>query len=76
MVVANDGVLANYGIGTEHPGVVACSIGTSGAVCKVVAQPQINNGGVALGWVRDVLLSDLKAAAKEQGRDPYELIPS
>src|SRR3712207_51579 len=32
VVGANDGVLANLGLGATEPGVVACSIGTSGAV--------------------------------------------
>jgi gluconokinase len=95
-VGANDGVLANLGVGATEPGVVACPIGTSGAVREVVARPQIdderrlfcyaltehrwviggpiNNGGIALRWARDGLFPDLKAVAREQGRDPYELM--
>lgn len=44
VVGASDGVLANLGVGATEPGVVACSIGTSGAVREVVAQPQIDDG--------------------------------
>lgn len=44
VVGANDGVLANLGVGATEPGVVACSIGTSGAVREVVDQPQIDDG--------------------------------
>lgn len=39
---ANDGVLANLGLGATRPGIVACSIGTSGAVRSVVDRPQID----------------------------------
>ena len=96
VVGANDGVLANLGVGATEPGVVACSIGTSGAVREVVTRPQIddelrlfcyaltkdrwviggpiNNGGIALHWIQDGLCPDLGAAAREQGRDPYELM--
>jgi gluconokinase len=96
VVGANDGVLANLGVGATQSGVVACSIGTSGAVREVVARPQIddegrlfcyaltedrwviggpiNNGGSALHWVQDGLCPDLGAVAREQGRDPYELM--
>jgi len=96
VVGANDGVLANLGVGATEPGVVACSIGTSGAVREVVDRPQIddelrlfcyaltedrwviggpiNNGGIALQWMRDGVVPDLKAVAREQGRDPYDLM--
>lgn len=43
VVGANDGVLANLGLGATEPGIVACSIGTSGAVRSVVGQPQIDD---------------------------------
>src|SRR3712207_3755917 len=43
VVGANDGVLANLGVGATEPGVVACSIGTSGAVREVVDRPQIDD---------------------------------
>jgi gluconokinase len=96
VVGANDGVLANLGVGATEPGVVACSIGTSGAVREVVDRPQIddelrlfcyaltedrwviggpiNNGGIALHWMQDGLCPDLGAVAREQGRDPYDLM--
>lgn len=41
---ANDGVLANLGLGATKPGVVACSIGTSGAVRTVVERPRVDDG--------------------------------
>lgn len=44
VVGANDGVLANLGVGAIDPGVVACSIGTSGAVRSVVPEPQVDDG--------------------------------
>lgn len=96
VVGANDGVLANLGVWATEPGVVACSIGTSGAVREITARLRlddggrlfryaltedrwvvggpINNGGIALGWLRDGLFPDLGDAAEEQGRDPYELM--
>jgi gluconokinase len=96
VVGANDGVLANLGVGATEPGAVACSIGTSGAVREVVVRPEIdderrlfcyaltedrwviggpiNNGGIALRWMRDGLCPDLRATAREQGRDPYDLM--
>ncbi len=45
VVGANDGVLANLGLGATEPGVVACSIGTSGAARSVVDRPQVDEGG-------------------------------
>ena len=45
VVGANDGVLANLGLGATEPGIVACSIGTSGAVRSVVDRPQVDDGG-------------------------------
>ncbi|MGB3635054.1 MAG: gluconokinase [Rubrobacteraceae bacterium] len=45
VVGANDGVLANLGLGATESGVVACSIGTSGAVRSVVDRPQVDEGG-------------------------------
>lgn len=44
VVGANDGVLANIGVGAVEPGIVACSIGTSGAVRVVVDKPQVDEG--------------------------------
>lgn len=43
VVGASDGVLATLGVGATEPGVLACSIGTSGAVRGVVARPQIDD---------------------------------
>lgn len=43
VVGANDGVLANIGVGAVDPGVVACSIGTSGAVRVVVDEPRVDD---------------------------------
>jgi gluconokinase len=34
----------------------------------------INNGGIALQWTQDGLCPDLGAVAREQGRDPYDLM--
>ena len=45
IVGANDGVLANLGVGAIDPGVVACSIGTSGAVRTVVREPGVDEEG-------------------------------
>lgn len=44
VVGANDGVLANIGVGAVNPGVVACSIGTSGAMRVVVDEPRVDEG--------------------------------
>ena len=47
VIGANDGVLANLGVGAIAPGVVAVTIGTSGAVRAVVDRPQTDpNGGL------------------------------
>src|SRR4051812_9971665 len=37
-----DGPLANLGVGAVHPGVAACSIGTSGALRLVVERPAVD----------------------------------
>ncbi|WP_085523454.1 gluconokinase [Tuberibacillus sp. Marseille-P3662] len=39
IIGANDGVLANLGVGAIRKGVVACTVGTSGAVRAVVDHP-------------------------------------
>jgi gluconokinase len=39
---AGDGPLANLGLGAVAPGVAACSIGTSGALRVVVAEPAVD----------------------------------
>ncbi len=44
---AADGPLANLGVGAVHPGVAACSIGTSGAIRMMVERPHVDaDGGV------------------------------
>ncbi|MEW9697881.1 gluconokinase [Paenibacillus sp. SI8] len=45
VVGASDGVLANLGVGAFEPGVVAVTIGTSGAVRAVVTKPQTDPEG-------------------------------
>ncbi|WNR46522.1 gluconokinase [Paenibacillus roseipurpureus] len=45
IVGASDGVLANLGVGAFEPGVVAVTIGTSGAVRSVVTKPQTDPDG-------------------------------
>ena len=45
VVGAGDGPLANLGLGAVHPGVAACSIGTSGALRLTVERPAIAPGG-------------------------------
>lgn len=42
---AGDGVLANLGVGATRAGVVACSVGTSGAVRAVVTRPTFDAEG-------------------------------
>ncbi|NJL86110.1 MAG: gluconokinase [Leptolyngbyaceae cyanobacterium SM1_1_3] len=42
VVGASDGVLANLGVGAIAPGVVAVTVGTSGAVRAVLDQPQVD----------------------------------
>jgi gluconokinase len=47
VVGAGDGPLANLGLGAVHPGVAACSIGTSGAIRVMVERPGVDPlGGV------------------------------
>lgn len=45
IVGANDGALANLGLGAIDPGSVACSVGTSGAVRTVVPEPVVDEWG-------------------------------
>lgn len=45
VVGAGDGVLANLGLGATRPGVVACSVGTSGAVRAMVPRPTFDPAG-------------------------------
>jgi gluconokinase len=42
IVGAADGPLANLGVGAVHPGVAACSIGTSGALRLMVESPGVD----------------------------------
>lgn len=42
---AGDGPLANLGLGAVHPGVAACSIGTSGALRVMVEEPAVDSLG-------------------------------
>lgn len=96
VIGANDGVLSNLGVGAIAPGVVAVTVGTSGAVralvdhpvsdpqerlfCYVLTEKQwlvggaVNNGGIALRWVRDQLTDTEVRAAQRLGKDPYDLI--
>ncbi|MET8277268.1 gluconokinase [Micromonospora sp. NPDC005174] len=47
VVGAGDGPLANLGLGAVHPGIMACSIGTSGALRVMVERPSVDPlGGV------------------------------
>jgi gluconokinase len=47
VVGAGDGPLANLGVGAVHPGVAACSVGTSGALRVTVDRPGVDpDGGV------------------------------
>jgi gluconokinase len=45
VVGAGDGPLANLGLGAVHPGVAACSIGTSGALRVMVERPTVDPAG-------------------------------
>ncbi|MEM6452543.1 MAG: FGGY family carbohydrate kinase [Cyanobacteria bacterium P01_D01_bin.105] len=78
IVGASDGVLANLGVGAIAPNTAAITLGTSGAVRRIIDAPTtaadtqlfcyaltdqrwvmggaVNNGGIALQWVRDRLV--------------------
>ena len=45
MLGAGDGPLANLGLGAVHPGMAACSIGTSGAIRVMVERPGVDPSG-------------------------------
>jgi gluconokinase len=82
---ASDGALANLGSGAAAPGQSVITVGTSGAVRRLVAQPlldegertwcyllaekrwfaggAINNGGLALQWVRERFYPELAGDA-------------
>jgi len=53
VVGANDGALANLGVGAVDPGVVAVSVGTSGAVRSVVHRPGVEERGRLFCYVLD-----------------------
>ncbi len=96
IIGASDGVLSNLGVGAISPGLVAVTVGTSGAVRAVVDRPMtdpqerlfcypltehhwviggaVNNGGIALRWVRDQLADAEVATAKRLGQDVYSLL--
>lgn len=96
IIGASDGVLSNLGVGAISPGLVAVTVGTSGAVRAVVDRPitdpkerlfcyplteqhwviggAVNNGGIALRWVRDQLADAEVATAKRLGQDVYGLL--
>ncbi|NEP18462.1 MAG: gluconokinase, partial [Leptolyngbya sp. SIO4C1] len=96
VIGANDGVLANIGVGAIAPGVVTVTVGTSGAIRAIFDQPRtdpngvlfcyaltpdhwaiggaINNGGMALRWVRDQLADAEIDTAKLLGQDPYDML--
>jgi gluconokinase len=98
IIGASDGVLSNLGVGAIAPGLVAVTVGTSGAVRAVVDRPMtdpqerlfcypltehhwviggaVNNGGIALRWVRDQLADAEVATAKRLGQDVYGLLTS
>lgn len=96
VIGASDGVLASLGTGAISPGVVAATVGTSGAIRTVVDRPQtdpqgvlfcyaltekhwviggaVNNGGIALRWVRDQLANAETDKARLLGLDPYDML--
>jgi gluconokinase len=96
VIGASDGVLSNLGVGAMSPGVVATTIGTSGAIRAVVDRPvtdpqarlfcyalteqhwvvggAVNNGGIALRWLRDQFADAESMVAHRLGKDPYELL--
>lgn len=96
VVGASDGVLANLGVGAIGPEQIAVTIGTSGAVRRVVPTPitdqqgrtfcyaltehhwviggASNSGGIVFRWFRDRFGQAEIAAARQQNRDPYDLL--
>ncbi len=95
----SDGAMASLGTGIAAPGQMVITVGTSGAVRKVVAEPwfdpaertwcyllagnrwivggAINNGGLALQWVREKLYPDLagEAGYDQLARDAQTVPP-
>jgi len=96
VIGAADGCLANLGVNAIEPGVVAVSIGTSGAIRTVTDKPvtdpkgrifcyaltenhwviggPVNNGGMALRWLRDELCQEEVKEAEEKDVDPYDIM--
>ncbi|MDR3573462.1 MAG: gluconokinase [Anaerolineaceae bacterium] len=96
---SSDGGLADLGAGAVTPGQSVITIGTSGAVRRVVAEPfldesertwcyllaeqhwfaggAINNGGLALQWVREHFYADLagEAGYARLMQDAAEIVP-
>ncbi len=92
----SDGPLANLGIGAIEPEDVALTIGTSGAIRRMIPKPATdqqqnvfcyafsddlwvmggpsNNGGIVFRWLRDTLGQHQVELAKQQGKDPYDLL--
>ncbi|MDW8319148.1 MAG: gluconokinase [Anaerolineae bacterium] len=99
----SDGAMASLGTGVARPGQTVITVGTSGAVRRVVAEPwfdpaertwcylmtdgpegtlwivggAINNGGLALQWVRQKLYPDLdeEAGYEQLVRDAASVPP-
>ena len=85
IVGGSDGGLANLGAGAAGPGQAAVTVGTSGAIRRVLDRPQldpqvrtwcyvldegrwfaggaINNGGLALQWVRERFFQEVGGQA-------------
>jgi gluconokinase len=51
VIGSTDGPLANLGLGAIHPGSVACSIGTSGAVRVTADRPHVDDRGRVFCYV-------------------------
>ncbi len=96
VIGASDGVLSNLGVGAIAPGVVAVTVGTSGAVRATLDRPKtdpngtlfcyalterkwviggaINNGGIALRWVRDHITGSAVDTARLLKKDSYDIL--
>lgn len=93
---AGDGAMASLGSGVVRPGLMAATVGTSGAVRMLSPRPltdeqgrtwcynlnddywmvgaAINNGGIALRWVRDEIAECASREAAATGADAYDLL--
>ncbi|MBZ8180772.1 gluconokinase [Oscillatoria salina] len=96
VIGASDGVLSNLGVGAISRGMVAVTVGTSGALRMMVDKPKmdaqqrlfcyplltdkwvvggaVNNGGIALSWVREQLAANEATTAKLLQKGAYELL--